>query len=217
MNTSRLDRLSMLSGAAGVVVMLVGILLFNYYEFLPPAEEFAGFLQNNAAMVTTGGYIASISTFFMLWFAGSVRSILVEYEGGIGRMSGIAFAGAFTGAVVLGLSFVGIFATGLRAGAQGSITPIGAITMYDFWAQLSGQLFGIFTAVFISSTAIIALRTGLFPAWFGWASLVVAFGLLTPYAYAVLAFAILWLFVVSIWFYIRGASAGVLSQAGESK
>lgn len=216
MNTSRLDRISMLSGAAGVVVMITGILLFNYYEFLPPAEDFANFLQDNAAMVTTGGYIASISAFFMLWFAGSMRSILVEYEAGNGRMSDIAFAGAVAGAVVLGISFVGIFATGLRAGAQGSITPVGAITMYDFWAQLSGQLFGIFTAVFIGATAIIALRTGLFPAWFGWASLVVAFGLLTPYAYAMLAFAILWLLVVSIWLYIRGASAGVPSLAGES-
>jgi hypothetical protein len=216
MNTSRLDRLSMLSGAAGVVIMLIGILMFNYYEFMPPAEEFADFMQNNAAMVSTGGYIASLSTFFILWFAGSMRSVLVEYEGGNGRMSGIAFAGAIAGAVVLGISFVGIFATGLRAGAEGSITPVGAITMYDFWAQLSGQLFGIFTAVFIGATAIISLRTGLFPAWFGWASLVVAFGLLTPYAYAVLAFAILWLLVVSIWLYVRGASAGVPSLAGES-
>jgi hypothetical protein len=104
----------------------------------------------------------------------------------------------------------------LRAGIGDGITPIGAITMFDFYGQLTGQLFALFIAVFITATSVVSLRTGLFPAWFGWESLVVAFGLLTPIAYAVLGFAILWLLVVSIWLYIRGASVGVPFAVVES-
>jgi hypothetical protein len=69
-----------------------------------------------------------------------------------------------------------------------------------------GQMFGIFMAVFIGAAAVVSLRTALFPAWFGWASAVVTFGLLTPYAYIMLASALLWLLVVSIWLYVRGSS-----------
>jgi hypothetical protein len=208
MNESRLERLSPLSGAAAVLIMVVGILLFNFYEFLPSAEKIADFLNSNAARVYTGGYIASVSTFFLIWFAGSVRSSLIRHEGGTGSLSNISFGGGIAAAVVLGISFVGIFATGLRAGALDGLTPVGAVTMYDFWTQLSGQLFGIFMAVFISAASVVSLRTGLFPAWFGWASLIIAFGLLTPFAYAVLGFAILWLLVVSIWLYIKDTTVG---------
>lgn len=208
MNESRLERLSPLSGAAAVLIMVVGILLFNFYEFLPSAEKVSDFMNSNAALVYTGGYIASLSVFFLIWFAGNVRSVLIKHERGAGSISNTAFGGAVAAAVVLGISFIGIFASGLRAGAPGGLTPIGAITMYDFWTQLTGQLFGIFMAVFISAASVVSLRSGLFPAWFGWTSLTIAFGLLTPFAYAVLGFAILWLLVVSIWLYIKGITVG---------
>ena len=215
MNQNRLERLSPLSGVLSVLIMAVGILLFNYYEFLPAAESIAGFMNSNAYQVSTGGYIASLSTFFLIWFVGSVRSTLYEHEGGSGRLSTIAFGGGLAAAVVLGISFVGLFAMGLRAGAPGGLTPAGAVTLYDFWSQLTGQLFAIFMAVFISSVAVISLRTGLFPAWFSWASLIVAIGLLTPFAYAVLGFALLWLLVVSIWLYIKSPSLSKTSATPE--
>lgn len=208
MNESRLDKISPLSGVAAIVIMLVGVILFNNYEFLPPAEKVVDFLNNNASSVYVGGYIASLSSFLFIWFAGSLRSTLIEHEGGNGQYSNIAFGGGVAASVVLGISFVGILTSALRAGTGDGITPIGAITMFDFYGQLAGQLFALFIAVLITATSVISLRTGIFPSWFGWVSLVVAFGLLTPLAYAVLGFAILWLLVVSIWLYIRGASRG---------
>jgi hypothetical protein len=208
MNKSRLERLAPLTGAVSVVLLIIGVLAFNYYEFLPSAENIAEFLNGNASRVSAGGYIGSLTAFFLIWFAGSVRSALQEREGGDGQLSMVAFGGGLAASVALGISFIGIFASGLRAGAPGGITPIGAVAMYDFWGQLTGQLFAIFMAVFIGATAIVSLRTAMFPAWFGWVSVLVAVGLLTPFAYAVLAFAVVWLLVVSIWLYIRGAPVG---------
>lgn len=208
MNESRFERITPLTGAVAVVLIIVGVLVFNYYEFLPPAEEIAEFLNGNASLVSIGGYIGSLATFFLIWFAGSVRSTLLKREGGTGQLSTIAFGGGVAASIAMGISFIGIFAAGLRAGAPDGIAPIGAVAMYDFWTQLSGQLFSIFMAAFIGSTAVVSLRTGLFPTWFGWLSIIVAFGLLTPFAYAILALAIVWLLVVSIWLYLKGAPVG---------
>ncbi len=69
-------------------------------------------------------------------------------------------------------------------------------------------MFAISLAVFIGATAVVSIRAAVFPTWFGWASALVAFGLLTPVAYIVLALAVVWLLVVSIWLYFRGASKG---------
>lgn len=208
MNESRLERLSPLTGAVSVVLLVIGVLAFNYYEFLPPAEKIAEFLNGNASQVTAGGYIGSLAAFFLIWFAGSVRSTLIEREGGKGQLSMVAFGGGIAASVVLGISFIGIFAAGLRAGAPGGLTATGAVSMYDFWTQLTGQLFSIFMAVLIGATAIVSLRSKLFPTWFGWVSVMVAVGLLTPYAYAVMALAFIWLLVVSIWLYLKGAPEG---------
>jgi len=81
-------------------------------------------------------------------------------------MSTVAFGGEIAASIALGISSIGIFAAGLRAGALGGISPIGAVSMYDFWTQLTGQLFSIFMAVFIGATAALSLRSKLFPAWF---------------------------------------------------
>ena len=208
MNESRFERITHLTGAVAVGLILIGVLVFNYYEFLPPGEKIAEFLNENASQVSLGGYIGSLAAFFLIWFAGSVRSSLLKREGGTGYLSTIAFGGGVAASIAMGISFIGIFAAGLRAGAPGGISPIGAVAMYDFWGQLTGQLFSIFTAVFIGSTAAVSLRTGLFPTWFGWLSILVAVGLLTPYAYAVLAFAVVWLLVVSIWLFLNGTPTG---------
>ena len=178
MNESRLERLTPLSGAVSAILLVIGILLFNYYTFRPPAEEIAEFLNGNASLVSAGGYVGSLAAFFFIWFAGSVSNVLRKHEGETGQLALVAFGGGIAASIALGLSFIGIFAAGLRAGGPGGITAIGAVSMYDFWTQLTGQLFAIFMAVFISATAVVSLRSELFPAWFGWVSVIVAFGLL---------------------------------------
>ncbi len=215
MNESRLERLAPLTGLVSVVLIIIGAVVISNYDYLPPAEEVADYLNGNPTRVSTGAYIASISAFFLIWFAGSVRSALIEREGGTGRLSMVAFGGGVAAAVALGTSFTAVLSAGLRAGAPGGITPIGAVTMFDFWGQAMGQMFAFGLAVLIGATAVVSIRTTVFPAWFGWVSTLIAFGLLTPAAYIVLGLAVVWLLVVSIWLYVRGASKGEPSTVVE--
>ena len=130
MNESRLERLVPLSGAISVALLIVGVLLFNYYTFRPPAEEIAEFLNQNASLVTTGGYVGSLAAFFFVWFAGSVYGTLRNQEGEPGQIATVAFGGGIAAAMALGISFIGIFSAGLRAGDPAGITAIGAAALF---------------------------------------------------------------------------------------
>ncbi len=206
MNESRLERLAPLTGVVTVVLMMVGAALFGVYDYLPSAEKLEEILSANPTRVYLAGYIGSISAFFLIWFAGSVYSALREREGGTGRLSMVAFGGGVASGVALAVGFSAIVASGSRAGAVGGISPAEAVTLYDLYSQVLGGMFAITLAVFIGATAVVSLRAAVFPAWFGWVSALIAFGLLTPIAYIVLAFSLVWLLVVSIWLYRRGAS-----------
>ena len=104
-----------------------------------------------------------------MWFAGSVFSALREREGGTGRLSMVAFGGGVASGVTLAIGFSAILASGARAGTEGGITPVEAVTMYDLYGQILGQGFAITMAVFIGATGVVSLRTAIFPKWFGWA------------------------------------------------
>ncbi len=78
MNESRFERFAPLTGIIAVVLFSIGAALLNIYEYLPTADKLAKILSDNAANVFAGGYIGTISAFFLIWFAGSVFSALRE-------------------------------------------------------------------------------------------------------------------------------------------
>lgn len=201
MNDSRLEKFAPLSGVVMVVLISAGAALFGVYDYLPPADKLTEILSNNPTRVYSAGYLGSISAFFLIWFTGSVFNTMREREGGTGWLSFVAFGGGIASSAALAVGFTIILATGSRIGAEGGISPTEAVTLYDLYSQILGQMFAITIAVFIGATAAVSLRTGIFPTWFGWVSVVIALGLLTPIAYIVLALVLVWLLVVSIWLY----------------
>lgn len=205
MNESRLEKLAPLTGALSAVLLMAGAAMFGVYDYLPLGDRLQTIFSENPTKVSLAGYVGSISAFFLMWFAGSLYKALREQEGNAGRLSTVAFGGGVASGIALAIGFSALIASGARAGAEGGISSVEAVTLYDFYGQLLGQMFAITMAVFIAASAVVSLRTGLTKAWFGWASLLIAFGLLTPIAYVVLAFALVWLLGVSIWLYQRHA------------
>jgi hypothetical protein len=138
-----------------------------------------------------------------MWFAGSVYAALNEHESGNGRLSMVAFGGCLASGIALGTGFSALFAIGGRVGAVGGISPAEAVTLYDLYGTILGQMAAFTFAVLIGATAAVSLRTAMFPKWFGWASILIALGLISPFGYFVLAFALVWLLGVSISLYRR--------------
>ena len=202
MNNSRLEKLAPLTGVVMVVLMIIGAVLIGAYDYQPSADRAVEIFRDNPTGVIAGGFLGLLSAFFMIWFAGSVYSALREREGGTGRLSMVAFGGGVASGVALAAGWTIIVAAGVRVGAPGGISSVGAATLFDLYSAILSQMFAFTLAVFIGATAVVSLRVAVFPAWFGWVSALIAFGLLTPIGYLVLA--LVWLLVVSIWLYRRG-------------
>lgn len=206
MNQSRLEKLAPLTGALSALLMMLGAGIFGVYEFLPSGEKLQAILGGNPTRVYVAGYLGTLSAFFLLWFAGGLHSALREREGGADRLSMVAFGGGVASGVALAAGYTVLVAAGARAGAPGGISAVEAVTLYDLYGEVLGKMLAITLAAFIGASALVSLRTGMFPTWLGWASALIAFGLLTPIAYVVLALALVWLLGVSIWLYRQQSS-----------
>lgn len=205
MNNSRLEKLAPLTGAASVLVMMVASGMLGVYDYLPLADRLVEIFSGNSTKVIVVGYLGLLSAVLLMWFAGSVYVALREREGGAGRLSMVAFGGCVASGIALGTGFTALLAIGARVGAEGGISPAESVTLYDLYGTILGQMAAYTWAVLIGATAVISLRTAMLPSWFGWASVLIALGLISPIGYFVLALALVWLFGVSIWLYRRGA------------
>jgi Mn2+/Fe2+ NRAMP family transporter len=204
MKNSHLKKLSALTGALSVLLIITGAVTFGVYDYLPSAERLQTIFNENPSRVTASGYIGCLSAFFMIWFAGSFYSVLHKQEDGAVQFSMVAFGGGIGSGVALLISYSAIISAGARAGdIGGGLSPAEAFTLYDFYSHVMGQMLAITFAIFICASALVSLRTGMFPALVGWLSLLIAIGLLTPIGYLVISLGLAWLLFVSFWMFIR--------------
>jgi hypothetical protein len=183
---------------------MVGTGILGVYDYLPTADRLVEIFSGNSTRVIVVGYMGLFSAVLMMWFAGSIYEALRKHEGGNGRLAMVGFGGCVASGISLGAGFSALFALGGRVGAVGGLSPAEAVTLYDFYGTILGQMTAYTFAVLIGVTGLVSLRTATLPSWFGWASVLIALGLVSPFGYFVLAFALLWLFGVSIWLYRRG-------------
>ena len=106
------EKLAPLTGIISLILFCIGAALLGIYEYLPIADKLKAVLDTNASRIFTGGYLGSISAFFMIWFAGSVYSELREQEGGKGRLSMVAFGGGVASGVSRASGFSAILTSG---------------------------------------------------------------------------------------------------------
>lgn len=201
MGDGRWERLAPLSGAAFVVLFIVGMVVINNYDYLPPSNEIKAFYEDGSTRIAIGGYLAMLSAFFLLWFAGSVREALGAREGGSSRLGSVAFGGtvaAAAGTIVTGAS---LMAAAQRGGADGGIGADTATALFDLSGAVMGVGVPIALAALVGAAAVVSFRHGLFANWLSWTSAILAIGLLSPAGYIFIGFAALWILVVSFMLY----------------
>jgi hypothetical protein len=215
MVNTRTEKLAPLSGVVFVVLVAASTALINLYEYLPEAESLTTQMAGRASQIALGGYLGLVGAFFLIWFAGSVYGRLREVEGGTGRLATLAFGGGALAGVLSAVSFVLVMIAGQRAGTPGGLDPVAAVTLYDAWGAIMGSAMPVMMAVLVGATAGVALQKGGFPAWFGWLSIAIAVGLVSPISYIVIGFGVLWVVVVSIWLTVRGTRGTAGAASGE--
>jgi hypothetical protein len=202
-----------LTGVLTAVLILAGSANAAQLEYLPAADRALEIYSDNPTRVMADGYLGLIAAFTLIWFAGSVYADLRQREGGIGRLSMLAFGAGVASGLTIGAGYTVKVAAAARAGAPGGLDPIAAVSSFDLYSAFLGNLSAFTFAAFIGAAAAVWLRTGMSPRWTGWASVILVIGLLSPVGYLFVAFALVWMIAVSIWLYRRGAASVAASPA----
>ncbi len=187
-----------------MVLLVVTALVVNEYQYLPASSEIVALLEDNSTKLVGAGYLGLVSAALLLWFSGSLRAKLRAVEGGDGRLSTVAFGGGVAAAACFLVSHGALISAGARAGSDGGIDPGGAVALWDLYTTTLGNVAPVALGVLILATAVVGFRTGFLARWLTWVSLVLGVALLTPYAWAVIVVAVLWLAWMSVQLYREG-------------
>lgn len=199
------DRYAPLTGLLVVLLLIASMSLLATLDYRPPARRAIELFSRSPRRLALGANLGSLAAFFMIPFSGTVFRALREAEGRDGWLPAVALGGGIAFAIVLALGIATYWAGFARAATEGGLSPEGATILYDLYSDIIGGASSIMLAAFIGATALAAWRSGLFPPWLGWSSLLITLGLLTTYHYLFQPLTVLWLGVVSVLLYLQGA------------
>lgn len=190
------ERYAPVTGVLAVVLWVIGtIVRETAIEMKNPATLLDSY-RNEEDSILLGGFLWVLGTFFFFWFLGSLRARLAAAEGGVQRLTALAFGGGIAVAV-FGFALPGPdMAAAIADDADLSGPAAEAIRVIGDVFFLGGEMSA---AVLLAASGVHALRTGSLPRWLAWVSLAIALALIIlPIGWAALLFAFpLWVLVVS--------------------
>jgi hypothetical protein len=206
--TSRFVKFAPATGIVFFILSVLGIVAVaeDSPDFAGPPAEWAGYFNDHADAITWGGIATMTGVFFLMWFLGSLTSTLGVAEGGDRRVTSIARGGGVAGAALLLASSAITTVGGLRVDDQKSISEELA-SAYGDLSSAAGFIAAPYGfAALVAGTAIVSFRTGVFPMWLTWVSVIVALGLLVPLiSWAFMLVFAVWVLILSILLLLRSA------------
>ena len=209
MDWARWERFAPLSGVVAVVLWIVGVILEGStgYSGKETPEEVLAVLQDDASTLIAAGIVFAFGVVFFIWFLGSLRATLFAAEGGVGRLSSIAYGSGMLAALSLILQ---VAPTVQGAFDEEDLSPHAAQALQSVGEAAFGGTEFTLLAMFVA-VGVLILRTRLFGAWLGWVSLGIALLLaIVPIGWAGVVWAFpLWTIVTSVLLYRRPPVAPV--------
>jgi preprotein translocase subunit YajC len=175
MDDVKWERYGAAAGLLFVVLVVVGSLISG----APPSpddsiREIAEYYDDHTGSIKAGAFLTGLATIAFLWFLGSLWSTLRRSED-TRRLATIATGGGIVGLITAVTSIALNATVAIAIGSTGATQSVNPKFIYLLAGTVAGMgNFGI--AVLVAATGVAALRTGVFPAPFGWASLLLAVG-----------------------------------------
>lgn len=212
---SVVPRWAPLSGLAFLVLALGGNALQGSTPALHgDAEAVVDFYEEKATAIAVGMMLSLISVFFLAWFLAALRHRLAAAEGPGGFTTPLVGGAGMATGVLLAAGFALNSAGALRAREAG-ISPDAAVVFYDGGLALVGMAASLTASVLLAATALIVVRRGGLPRWFGWLSAVLALlGLVTPIAFVLALLFPVWVGLAGV-LLARSTGADRPTTAGE--
>ena len=189
-----------LTGVAFVLLLIASIAVGGE----PPeagdgAGEVASFYNDDSSSIQFGAAITGWAAIMLVFFAGSLRSVLRKAEGEGGTLSLVAFAGAVIIAVGGALDATLLFA---MAEAADKIEPAQLQTIQAIWDNDFLPL-AVGSAVFLLASGLSIVRHGALAPWLGWVAVVLGVIGVTPIGFIGSLLGAVWIVVVSVMLALR--------------
>ncbi len=210
MRQGGLARWAPLSGPLFVILMIAGFIIAGSSPDSKASDtDIAAYLakSSNQSNNEIAWIILLVAMLFLVAFFVTLRSRLVEAEGGIGRFGAMALGAGIASSVFL-ITAISIFVSPLLAAddaGKNLLDPgLYRITQdlgYMLW--VSSVVVG---ALAVWATAAAVFQTGVLPRWFGWFSVVVGIICLAAIFFFPIFVYWLWILVAGIVLFLRPAT-----------
>src|SRR3954447_13157226 len=146
-------------------------------------------------------YLEVLALLALVVFVGYLWRVLRDAEGDGGWLAGVALSGGLLSAAIKFASLPAALAALYRA--DDGISPQVATALIDM-NNIAFALTWATTALMLSATAGVALRTGVLPRWLGWSAITIAFGLWASLPFAAstepptFLLALIWIIAASV-------------------
>ena len=168
------DRYVEYGAATGIVFVILTLIGFAAVIPTPPdlnapSQEWASYFLSHHSAIRAGVVILAVAFFFYIWFLGTLTSVL-RIASGTPRLPSITLIGGVLGGACL---LVGLAAEAVAAYRPQGVDPLITRALNDIFVLVGVAAIPAFTA-FFAATAIVLLRSGAFPAWLGWLTVIAA-------------------------------------------
>jgi hypothetical protein len=205
MNWTRWERFAPLSGIVAVALWIIGTIVIESTDLSDKEkpDEILAVFKDDPNTIIAGGLLFAFGVLFFIWFLGSLRAALYTAEGGVGRLSSIAYGSGMLAA----LSLIFQVAPDVTAGFDhDDLSPDAAQALH----AVGEAAFGGTQMTLIAMTlavGLVILRTRVLWTWLGWVSLALALLIaIIPIGWAGVVFVFpLWTIATSLALYMRGA------------
>jgi hypothetical protein len=204
MQRSTLERLAPLTGVVFFVLLISLFILGGSQPGVSKSTaDVVKFWRDHRTREMVGAVLGGLAVVFFLWWAGSLRAALRAAEGGEGRLSAVAFAGAIVfatgGAIASVIQFT-------AADAVNHVPPtvtqtLSVLNQDDFIPFIAGMV------TLLLATAVVTFRHGVLPKWLAWAAIVLVIVGFTPIGFVTFLGSLVWVLVVSITLYLKQPKA----------
>ena len=174
-------KLQLLGAASGIIAVLLMIVLVvagvpafeNVFNFQGSAQQFGASITKYRRTLGLVNFIIGVNGVLIIWFTGTLRTILKRAEGEPGLLSTAAYS-AGTLWAFMWILYAALVSSAIELPGFYQ-DPAGAKTIFPLaFHMIFSPIALLLPAVLLGATALITLRTRVLPRWLGWVSAVFA-------------------------------------------